>query len=346
MDKFWNIKAGDKEAKLDIFGVLSEWATSEDETALSSKTFLTQFRKINPQAKLEVMINSPGGSVATGLSIYEILKMHKGPVSIRVAGIACSAATIITSVPNAKVTVSDGSVLMIHRVSTMAMGTPADLRKEAEAAEKMEEVIANIYVSKTGKSLEEVNQKMAEETYFTAQEAVDFGLADVLDSQSRVTNSLEKGVLFVNGLKIDSDITRHLPKKFVDVEALASAINENPTKETTMDLKQLKAEYPELVEAISTQAAEAERARIQDIEAIALPGFENLVAQAKFDGKTTAAELSVQIVKAQKENRTKFAAGREADAEDLQNLKPGSGELSDQEAEARVIAAAKKAFSN
>ena len=54
----------------------------------------------------------------------------------------------------------------------------------------------------------------------------------------------------------------------------------------------------------------------------------------------------MQIVKAQKENRDKYASGREADAEDLQNLKPGSSELSDQEAEARVIAAAKKAFSN
>lgn len=348
MNKFWNITQVKGATKIDLFGVLSEEGWDGN---ISSKDFLQQFRAIEPTQKLEITINSPGGSVSTGLSIYELVKAHKGAVEIHVAGIACSAATIITSAPNARVTVSDGSLLMIHRVSTMVSGNPEDLKKEAEAAEKIEEVIANIYAIKTGKSKAEILEKMKAETYFTAEEAVEYGLADILDSASKVTNSLEGGVLLVNGLKIDSEIVKSLPKTFVGVEACASTFNENPKKESSMDLEKLKAEYPDLVEAIAAQArqegANAERARIQEIEAIALPGFENLVTAAKADGKTTAADLSVRIVKAQMAHKQTFAKERDEDAKGLEGIKAMTVDpMAESEAEKSLIEAARKSFVN
>lgn len=347
-NKFWNITQLKGSTKIDLFGVLSEEGWDGN---VSSKDFLQQFRAIEPNQKIEITINSPGGSVSTGLSIYELIKAHKGTVEIYVAGIACSAATIITSVPNARVTVSDGSLLMIHRVSTMASGNPDDLKKEAETAEKIEDVIANIYAIKTGKSKEEILEKMMAETYFTAEEAVEYGLADVLDSASKVTNSLEGGALLVNGLKIDPEIAKGLPKTFVGVEACASTFNKNPKKESSMDLEKLKAEYPDLVEAIAAEArqegANAERARIQEIEAIALPGFENLVTAAKADGKTTATDLSVQIVKAQMAHKQFFAKERAEDAKSLEGIKAMVADpIGESEAEKSLIEVARKSFVN
>ena len=119
-----------------------------------------------------------------------------------------------------------------------------------------------------------------------------------------------------------------------------------------MDLETLKAEFPDLVKAISAQAreegAEAERLRIQQIEAVALPGFENLVSAAKADGKITASDLSVQIVKAQMVLRNKAENAREEDAKGLESIKPMASDdaVEQMEAEKTLIAAARKSFTN
>lgn len=343
----WNVKTEGDTAYIDIFGELDEDFIL-GLCGISSRSFLDEIRQLDPNQKLEITLNSPGGSVATGLSIYELIKAHKGEVTIKVAGLACSAATLITSAPNAKVIVSEGSLFMIHRVSGGSYGTSEDLTKDATTLEKLDDMAADIYVSKTGRSKEEILQKMREETYFTAKEAVDFGLADVLDTVSKVTNSLEDGSLRVNGLTIAPEIVKGLPKAFVGVEAVKASML-NPKKEKLMDLEQLKAECPDLVEQISAMAraegARAERQRISEIEAVALPGFENLIATAKFDGKTTAAELSVQIVKAQMQRKDAISAQRTEDAADLNAIRATDSHSGlNEDLEKSVIELAKKSF--
>ena len=106
----------------------------------------------------------------------------------------------------------------------------------------------------------------------------------------------------LNGLKVDSRFFANAPKGFIHAEQpKASAVQKEVHK---MNLETLKAEHPDLVQAIREEAiaegATNERARIQAIEDIAVAGHEDLVNAAKFDGKTTAEALAVQILKPDK----------------------------------------------
>ena len=116
-----------------------------------------------------------------------------------------------------------------------------------------------------------------------------------------------------------------------------------------MDLEKLKAEYPELVQAIRAEAmkdgADQERARIQAIEEIAAPGHENLVNAAKFDGVTTAEALAVQMWKAEKARNAKMLKDREEDAKALAGLEGEGNQGVETKEDAKVTAHAARVAS-
>ena len=310
---------------------------------------MKEFRTIPTDNVLNISINSFGGAVYTALSIYSLLKTHKGQINIRVDGTAMSAATIITSTPNAKVIMPKGSMMMIHKVSSVAIGTADDMRKEANVMEQLEENIINIYAEKTGKSADEIREKVNAETFFTAEEAVEFGLADELDESRTVENFAAGDYVMVNGLEVQAKFFERAPKGFIKADTpKATAINKNPEKTEVkkMDLQTLKAEHPDLVEAIRAEAlaegAQNERARIQAIEEIAVAGHENLVNAAKFDGVTTAEALAVQMIKAEKARNGQMLKKYQDDAKDLEGLGDQGNKGIDMKADAKKTAHAQK----
>lgn len=206
MNRFWNVKAkeGEENARLDLFGYVGGSKDDPWDKGFNEDEFLKDFRSIPTDAKLEISINSFGGAVYTGLSIYSLLKAHKGEITFRVDGAAMSAATIITSVPGAKVIMPRGSMMMIHKVSSVAVGTTDDMRKTADDIEKLEENLISIYVEKTGRTADEIKEKVNATTYFTAEEAVEFGLADAVDDTATVQNSAVDGFVNLNGLKAEA----------------------------------------------------------------------------------------------------------------------------------------------
>lgn len=328
MNKFWNVKTEDKKSRLYLFGYVGgakddPWGKGFDENE-----FLEDFRKIPSDSALEISINSFGGAVYTALSIYALLKAHKGQITFRIDGAAMSAATIITSVPGAKVVMPKGAMMMIHKVSSVAIGNTDDLRKAADDVEKLEQNILDIYAEKTGKSVEEIKAKVDAETYFTAEEAVEFGLADEIDESKVVENKAVGDVVMIGGLEVSAKYFAHAPKGLIQ----ADSPNETAIKKEApkMDLEKLKAEYPELVQAIRTEAmkegADAERARIQAIEEIAVAGHENLVNAAKFDGVTTAEALAVQMWKAEKARNARMLNDRQEDAKALEGIEAEGNE--------------------
>lgn len=328
MNKFWNVRAGGGKASLDLFGYVGGSKDDPWGRGFNESEFLDDFRKIPSDSALDISINSFGGAVYTGLSIYSLLKAHKGPITFRVDGAAMSAATIITSVPGAKVIMPRGSMMMIHKVSSVAIGTTDDMRKAADDMEKLEENLINIYVEKTGRTVDEIKEKVNAETFFTAEEAVEFGLADEIDETTEVKNTASGGFVMLNGLKADSRFFANAPKGFIHAEQpKASAVQKEVHK---MNLETLKAEHPELVQAIRNEAiaegAAQERARIQAIEDIAVVGHENLVNAAKFDGKTTAEALAVQILKADKARGAQMLTARMKDAKSLEGIEPEGNE--------------------
>lgn len=354
-NKFWNVKTEGKRAQLDLFGYVGGSKDDPWGKGFNESEFLADFRKIPSDSPLDISINSFGGAVYTGLSIYSLLKAHKGQITFRIDGAAMSAATIITSVPGAKVVMPMGSMMMIHKVSSVAIGTTDDMRKAADDMEKLEENLINIYVEKTGRTVDEIKEKVNAETFFTAEEAVEFGLADEIDETTEVKNTASGGFVMLNGLKAESRFFANVPKGFIKADtSQASAIKKEGPK---MDLDTLKAEHPDLVQAIRNEAlaegAAQERARIQAIEDIAVVGHENLVNAAKFDGKTTAEALAVQILKADKARGAQMLKARANDAKALEGieaegnegLNPKAEEKAKQDAEMKaVIEAGARAF--
>jgi len=145
-------------------------------SGLSAKQFSDVLNEIG-NGPLLVEINSPGGNVWDGLSIYNQLRGRKAPVTTRVVGIAASIASII-ALAGDRVEMADAALMMIHDPSGMASGTSEDMRKMAEALDQHAEVLVGVYHKKTGRSAESIRAAMKAETWFTTAEALAFGLVD------------------------------------------------------------------------------------------------------------------------------------------------------------------------
>ena len=144
-------------------------------SGVSAKAFSQTLQDIG-QGPLVVEINSPGGNVWDGLSIYNMLRGRQAPVTTRVVGIAASIASII-ALAGDTVEMAEASLFMIHDPSGMVAGTSEDMRKMADALDQHAEVLAGIYAKATGKPTSQIRSAMKAETWFTAQEAIQFGLA-------------------------------------------------------------------------------------------------------------------------------------------------------------------------
>jgi ATP-dependent Clp endopeptidase proteolytic subunit ClpP len=129
--------------------------------------------------KIVVRINSPGGDVFDGLAIFNTLKAHPAKVETVVDGLAASAASFIMLAGDT-VRMNENSIAMIHSAWALGIGNAADLRELAATLDKVDGQLANIYQKKSGKDLEEISAAMSAETWFTAEEAKDFGLIDAV----------------------------------------------------------------------------------------------------------------------------------------------------------------------
>ncbi len=132
---------------------------------------------------LEVYINSGGGDIFAGSEIYSALRSYKGEVSIHVVGFAASAASVIACAGKSDITPT--AMVMVHNVSSRAQGDYHIMDKSSEALQTANKSIAAAYMAKTGMSEQEALAMMDQETWLTAQQAVDKGLIDkIAESQN------------------------------------------------------------------------------------------------------------------------------------------------------------------
>jgi len=125
---------------------------------------------------IDVHINSGGGSVSQGIAIYNALKEYEGQVHVFVDGLAASISSIIAMAGDT-LTMAEGSLMMVHEVWTEIAGNAGELRKEAEVLEKHTNTILDIYESNTPLSREEIKKMLEAETWLTAEEAYELGIA-------------------------------------------------------------------------------------------------------------------------------------------------------------------------
>lgn len=130
-------------------------------------------------ADVTVNINSPGGDMFEGLAIYNLLREYDGKVTVKVLGLAASAASIIAMAGD-EVQIGRGAFLMIHNCWVHAMGNRHDLAQVAADMEPFDKAMNDIYGARTGLSSEAIEAMMNAETYIGGSDAVEKGFADRL----------------------------------------------------------------------------------------------------------------------------------------------------------------------
>lgn len=150
--------------------------------------FADQLKAIPKGRKINVRINSPGGNVWDGLTIYNLLRDRKQDVTCYIDGVAASIASII-ALAGEKVVMPKNAMMMIHDPSGMCAGTAEDMRKMAECLDRHKDSLVSIYVDETGQSEAKIREKMSAETWFTGQDALDFGLCTDLSEEVQIAAS-------------------------------------------------------------------------------------------------------------------------------------------------------------
>ena len=129
------------------------------------------------EGDVTVWINSPGGDCIAAAQIYNMLSAYKGKVTVKVDGIAASAASVICCAGDT-VLMSPVSMMMIHNPATIAFGDHTEMQKTMDMLEEVKESIINAYVLKTGQSRAKLSHLMDAETWMDANKAVELGFAD------------------------------------------------------------------------------------------------------------------------------------------------------------------------
>lgn len=144
---------------------------------------------------ITVWINSPGGDCVAAAQIYNMLSAYKGNVTIKIDGIAASAASVIAMAGNT-VLMSPVSMMMIHNPATIAFGDHNEFAKAIEMLDEVKESIINAYVIKTGLSRTKLSHLMDSETWMNANKAIELGFADDVISDGKSEDTSEATVMF------------------------------------------------------------------------------------------------------------------------------------------------------
>ena len=133
---------------------------------------------------LTVHLNSPGGDIFDGLAIYQALKDHKAQVTMHVDGLAASIASVIAMAADRLIMAPKAS-MMIHDGWTMGVGNAGDLRKVADLLDKQSDIIASVYADRAGQPADFWRDRMRDETWYNAEEALAAGLVDEIEGQTK-----------------------------------------------------------------------------------------------------------------------------------------------------------------
>lgn len=155
---------------------------------------------------ITVWINSPGGDCIAAAQIYNMLMDYKGNVTVKIDGIAASAASVI-AMAGTKVLVSPVSMLMIHNPMTIAYGNSAEMQKAIDMLGSVKDSILNAYEIKTGLSRTKLSHLMDAETWMDANKAIELGFADEIMQRSAATDEVpvpQVSMIFSRTAVVDS----------------------------------------------------------------------------------------------------------------------------------------------
>ena len=344
---------GGGEMELVLYGDVAmererDWWTGQviESQMITAEEVNAEIEKLRGASHVTVRLNSCGGDAYAGLAIRNALKSLGVPITVRIEGIAASAASVIACAGD-EVVAMPGSIFMIHEAATFAWGYlgRSDLEEMLAGVEGTNRAILDVYVAKCKRSRDEIAEMMAAETWMVGSEIVNEGFADAYEPDQGADGGSDgvgeadpdDGSVTVNGVRHDFSAFRNVPADLAArirrAPAAAVARTEPPAEpsavantdeppmaaaqEVSMDINEMRSEHPDLVAQIEAEAAQRERERIAEIDEIAAGVPADMVASAKYGERPmTAQELAFEAMKAQRAAGAKYLADAQSDAEE------------------------------
>ena len=329
----FDIRMEGDQAEIMIYGVITNNKYRNDDVTASD--FDKALKGLKGAKKATVRINSPGGKVFQAAAMRSML-MSAGfkELDIRIDGLCASAATLLACVPGAKVTIADGGMYMIHNPWSLAIGEAKDMEHEAVLLRDLEVTYRDIYAERSGQTPDQVQAWMNNETWFTAKKAVEAGFVDEIGqpaAAAALADARTIAAMRAMYVNVPDELDAAQPDEDEGERAEHTDESESESEgEPEMEIKDitleaLRAENPALLGEIEAAAVKAERERLDEIDALTLPGYEDMAAKAKADG-LSAVEFQKQIVAAQKNKGKEFLAARKAETEPAAEVKGDASE--------------------
>ncbi len=189
MKKFWNFIKNEETSETELYfeGPISDCTWLGDE--ITPAMFRDELAKVS--GDLTVWINSPGGDCISASQIYTMLRSHKGKVTVKIDGIAASAASVV-AMSGDETLISPTGYLMIHNPMTLASGNKSDMEKAITLLDEIKEGIINAYSRKTGLSRNKISKLMDDETWLNAEKALQLGFVDGILFEKKDTKAMQE----------------------------------------------------------------------------------------------------------------------------------------------------------
>lgn len=180
MNRFWNwVRDSDGSRTLYLDGVIAEESWFDDD--ITPEVFRQELN--SGEGDIIVWINSPGGDCVAASQIYSMLMDYKWSVTVKIDGIAASAASVV-AMAGTEVLMAPTALMMVHNPLTVAIGDSEEMQKAIQMLDEVKESIINAYEIKTGLSRVKLSHLMDAETWLSAQKAIELGFADDLLSKA------------------------------------------------------------------------------------------------------------------------------------------------------------------
>jgi ATP-dependent Clp protease protease subunit len=170
-----------------LFDVIGEdyWSGG----GITAKKVAAQLRAIGDRP-VELQINSPGGDMFEGIAIYNVLREHPQDITVKVMGMAASAASIIAMAGDT-IEIGAASFIMIHNCWVLSIGNRHDMAETAAWLEPFDQAMRDVYVARTGQKADDVAKWMDDETFMSGSQAIERGFADALLAADQVQTTDE-----------------------------------------------------------------------------------------------------------------------------------------------------------
>lgn len=151
-------------------------------------------------SKIVLRINSPGGDAFEGIAIGNVLKATGKPIDVYVDGLAASAASIV-AMCGGTITMASNAMMMVHNAWTLCAGYASDMRKMADTLDRISTSIAQTYVDKTGKPLDEIQALMDAESWMSAADCLEGGFCTAIAAANEPAIAMARGFKVLNLMK-------------------------------------------------------------------------------------------------------------------------------------------------